>query len=58
MFLRSLLTIVIAFIKFRFKEDGSGLLSALFKPLEVGTFIMDIYYSGQKISESPVFFKV
>ena len=26
--------------------------------MEVGTFAMDIYVSGQKIPESPLFFKV
>ena len=41
----------------RLKEE-SGVLSVLFKPLEVGTFVMDIYHASQKIAESPVFFKV
>lgn len=34
------------------------MLSVLFKPLEVGTFVMDVYSSAQKIGESPLFFKV
>ena len=39
-------------------KDESGLFTVLFKPLEVGTFVMDIYVAGQKIPECPLFFKV
>ncbi len=49
--------IYLIFPLFRLKEEG-GVLSVLFKPLEVGTFVMDIYHATQKIGESPVFFKV
>lgn len=39
-------------------ETSGGLFYVEFVPQEVGTYIMDVYASGQKIPESPVFYKV
>jgi filamin len=48
-------------VSYRLKEEGSeggGLFTVAFKPTEVGTYVMDVYVSGQKLPESPVLFKV
>ena len=39
-------------------ETEGGLFFVEFVPQEVGTYIMDVYAAGQKIPESPVFYKV
>ena len=39
-------------------ETEEGLFFVEFVPQEVGTYIMDVYAAGQKIPESPVFYKV
>ena len=39
-------------------SDDNGLFYVEFVPQDVGTYIMDIYILGQKIAESPIFYKV
>ena len=41
---------------FRLLEDN-GLFKIEFNPQEVGSFIMDVYITGVKIQDSPIFFK-
>ena len=39
-------------------SDDNGLFYVEFVPQDVGTYIMDVYILGQKIPESPIFYKV
>ena len=41
---------------FRLNEED-GFFKIEFTPLEVGSYIMDVYVTGQKIPDSPIFFK-
>ena len=45
-------------VSYSLSETEGGLFFVEFVPQEVGTYIMDVYAAGQKIPESPVFYKV
>ena len=42
---------------FRLSEEN-GIFFVEFVPQDVGTYIMDVFAGGQKLSDSPVFYKV
>lgn len=37
--------------------EENGLFRIEFNPVDVGSYIMDVYVTGQKIADSPIFFK-
>ena len=39
-------------------SEENGVFFVEFVPQDVGTYIMDVFASGQKLSDSPVFYKV
>ena len=39
-------------------SEENGTFFVEFVPQDVGTYIMDVFASGQKLSDSPVFYKV
>ena len=39
-------------------SKGNGVFFVEFVPQDVGTYIMDVFAAGQKLSDSPVFYKV
>jgi filamin len=39
-------------------SEENGVFFVEFVPQDVGTYIMDVFSSGQKLSDSPVFYKV
>ena len=45
-------------VSYSLSETEGGLFFVEYVPQEVGTYIMDVYAAGQKIPESPVFYKV
>ncbi len=47
----------IIFISFFRLVEEDGLFRIEFTPNEVGSFVMDVYVNGQKIPDSPIFFK-
>ena len=44
-------------IRFSLSEEN-GVFFVEFVPQDVGTYIMDVFAGGQKLSDSPVFYKV
>ena len=39
-------------------SEENGVFFVEFVPQDVGTYIMDVFVGGQKLSDSPVFYKV
>ena len=39
-------------------SEENGVFFVEFVPQDVGTYIMDVFAAGQKLSDSPVFYKV
>ena len=39
-------------------SEENGIFFVEFVPQDVGTYIMDVFAGGQKLSDSPVFYKV